>query len=116
MTFISGFLVPVPVANKQAYIDSARAAWGLFREYGAISTVETWESEVPDGEVTSFPLAVKRQDGEAVVFSWIVWPDKATADACWGAMESDPRWRETVAMPFDGKRMIFGGFEPVFEG
>ena len=76
---------------------------------------ENWEADVPEGQVTSFPMAVKREPGEAVVFSWILWPDKASCDACWASSETDPRWAE-MDMPFDGKRMIFGGFETIFEG
>lgn len=114
MSYVFGFLTPVPVANKQAYIDSAKAAWPLFKDYGALGMTEGWQADVPDGEVTSFPMAVKREEGEVVVFSWVMWPDKATADACMASMETDERWQQ-MAMPFDGKRMIFGGFETVFE-
>ena len=74
---------------------------------------ECWGDDVPDGEVTSFPMAVRKEPGETVVFSWIEWPDKATRDKCMGAMRSDPRFEAMGAMPFDGKRMIFGGFEPI---
>ncbi len=116
MPYVSGFLTPVPIANKQAYLESAQNAWPLFQDYGALSISENWEADVPDGEVTSFPMAVKRQEGEAIVFSWIVWPDQATALRCWEAMETDPRWQEVMSMPFDGKRMIYGGFETIFEG
>ncbi|MCA0998356.1 DUF1428 domain-containing protein [Alloyangia pacifica] len=116
MTYVSGFLTPVPQENKAAYIESARKAWTLFKEYGATEMRECWEADVPDGEHTSFPMAVKRKEGEAVVFSWMVWPDKETADRCFGSFESDERWQEMMSMPFDGKRMMWGGFEPVFEG
>ena len=114
MTYVSGFLAPVPTANESAYLASAEKSWPLFKDYGALSMLENWESDVPDGQVTSFPLAVKREEGESIIFSWIVWPDKATADACWATMETDPRWKE-MDMPFDGKRMIFGGFDTIFE-
>ncbi|MBN8187075.1 MAG: DUF1428 domain-containing protein [Salipiger thiooxidans] len=114
MSYVSGFLTPVPGKNKDAYLASAQKSWPLFKDYGATAMRECWEADVPDGEVTSFPMAVKREDGEAVVFSWILWPDKATADACWASMDTDPRWRE-MDMPFDGKRMIYGNFETLFE-
>ena len=116
MTYVSGFLVPVPEDNKAAYVASARASWPIFQDYGATGTMECWEEDVPDGTHTSFPMAVKREPGEKVVFSWILWPDKASADRCYASMETDPRWREVMAMPFDGKRMIWGGFTPVFQG
>ncbi len=115
MPFVSGFVAAVPVANKDAYIASVRRCWPLFQEYGALSTMECWEEDVPEGEHTSFPMAVKREAGEAVVFSWIVWPDKKSADACMASAESDPRWEELMDMPFDGKRLIWGGFTPIFE-
>ena len=70
---------------------------------------------VPDGKLTSFPMAVKLEESEVVVFSWILWPDKETAEACWSTMDTDERWAEMGEMPFDGKRMIYGGFETVFE-
>ncbi|WP_425099759.1 DUF1428 domain-containing protein [Tropicibacter sp. S64] len=111
MSYVSGFLAAVPEANKDAYLEMAKASWPLFKDYGAVAMVENWEEDVPDGEVTSFPMAVKRQDGEKIVFSWIIWPDKAAADACWGSMQTDPRWQQAMTMPFDGKRMIFGNFD-----
>lgn len=115
MTYVSGFVAAVPADNKAAYIDSAKAAWTLFSEYGAISTMEAWEDDVPDGEVTSFAMAVKREPGEKIVFSWIVWPDKAASDRCTQSFRDDPRWEAVMTMPFDGKRMIIGGFSPIFE-
>ncbi|WGW03859.1 DUF1428 domain-containing protein [Tropicibacter oceani] len=113
MAYVSGFLAPVPEDKKDIYIDKAKASWPLFKEYGATSMVETWEADVPDGEHTSFPMAVKREPGEKIVFSWITWPDKATCDACWASMETDPRWQVMFDMPFDGKRMVFGGFDQI---
>ena len=115
MTYVSGFVAPVPLANKEAYIASARKAWPLFKEYGAIGMVECWEADVPEGTHTSFPMAVKREEGEAIVFSWITWPDRATADRCFASAETDERWGEVMDMPFDGKRLIYGSFDPVFE-
>ena len=114
MTYVSGFLAAVPEENKSAYLASARKSWPLFRDYGATEMRECWEDLVPDGEVTSFPMAVKRQDGEKVVFSWILWPDRESAERCWQSMETDPRWKE-MEMPFDGKRMMWGSFETLFK-
>ncbi|AJE45994.1 DUF1428 domain-containing protein [Celeribacter indicus] len=116
MSYVQGFLVPVRNADKEAYIASARKAWPIFREYGASACYECWGDEVPEGEVTSFPMAVKLEEDETVVFSWILWPDKTSCDSCVASMESDERWTEMGEMPFDGKRMIYGGFSPVFEG
>lgn len=113
MTYISGFVQPVPNENKQAYIDSAKAAWPLFREYGAIQHVEGWGDNVPDGKQTDFKKAVAAKEGETVVFAWLLWPDKAASDRCDASMETDERWQQ-LDMPFDGKRMIYGGFETVF--
>lgn len=115
MTYISGFLVPVPTSNKDAYIAAARKGWPMFEEYGALSMVEAWGEHVPEGKQTDFRRAVDLHDGETVVFSWIVWPDKATSDRCEASMETDERWQEMMEMPFDGKRMVFGGFVPIFD-
>lgn len=114
MTYVAGFLTPVPNGNKQAYIDSARKAWSLFKEYGALQIMETWGDQVPAGEHTDFRRAVALEDGETVCFSWMIWPDKATHDRCGASMQTDPRWQE-MDMPFDGKRMMWGSFTPIFE-
>ena len=116
MTYVSGFTAAVPATNKQAFIDHARIAAEVFREHGALSVVENWGVDVPDGEVTSFPMAVKCKPDEVVVFSWITWPDKASCEKAMEAMMTDPRMSpDTNPMPFDGQRMIFGGFETVLE-
>ena len=115
MSYIQGFLIAVPKANKQAYIDSAKAAAPIFAEYGALRTVETWSETLPDGKVTDFKMAVKATPDEAIVFSWIEWPDKQTYDGVMQKMEADPRWKDMPAMPFDGKRMIWGGFDPILD-
>ncbi len=115
MSYVQGFLIPVPVKNKDAYRDLAAKSAPLFQEYGATRIVETWSETTPDGKVTDFKRAVKAEDGEAVVFSWIEWPDKQTYDAAAKSMETDPRWKEMGEMPFDGKRMIWAGFDPIFD-
>lgn len=114
MAYISGFLTPVKVEDKDRYIKSAQVSWPLFKEYGALEQVETWGVDVPPGKVTGFDLAVKLEEGEVVVFSWVKWPDKATADAAWEKMMQDDRMKD-FDMPFDGKRMMWGGFQPIFE-
>ena len=115
MSYIQGFLVAVPRANKQAYVKSAQSAAPIFREYGATRVMETWSEDIADGKVTDFKRAVQAKDDEAIVFSWIEWPDKQTYDTATKKMETDPRWKEMPEMPFDGSRMIWGGFEPIFD-
>ncbi|GAA0780841.1 DUF1428 domain-containing protein [Roseibium denhamense] len=118
MAYVQGFLTPVKTSKKAEYAEIAEKSWALFKEYGALSTCEAWGVDVPDGEVTSFPMAVKAETGETVVLSWIIWPDKETADACMGKMPEDPRWEEVMPNAgevFSLKRMMFGGFEPIFE-
>ncbi len=115
MSYMQGYLIPVPKENKQAYIELAALSAKIFHEYGATRIVENWSDTVPDGKVTDFKRAVKAEANEAIVFSWIEWPDKATCDAAEQKMHNDPRWEEMIEMPFDGKRMIWAGFEPIFE-
>ena len=110
MSFIDCAVLAVPTANRDAYLDMTKIMAGIFKENGALSVLDCWEAEVPDGEVTSFRMAVKAEAGESIVVSWIVWPDKATRDAGMGAAMQDPRAAD-LKPPFDGKRMIFGGFE-----
>jgi uncharacterized protein YbaA (DUF1428 family) len=115
MSYITGFLIPVKAADKDRYLESARKSWPLFQKYGCLEQVETWGEDIPEGETTSFPRAVKLEPGEAVVFSWLRWPDRATADKCFEQMMSDPEF-DGMDMPFDGKRMMWAGFDPIFEG
>ncbi len=115
MSYIQGFLIPVPKEKKQAYLDLAVKMATIFHEYGATRIVENWSDCVPDGKVTDFKRAVKAEEGEAIVFSWIEWPDQATCDAAAKKMEDDPRWEDPGEMPFDGKRMIWAGFDPIFD-
>ena len=114
MTYVDGFVAAVPTANKQAYIKHAEISAALFKEYGALSIVECWGDDVPAGKINSLHTAVLRKDGETVVFSWVTWPDKATRDAGWQALMTDPRMQPDVnPMPFDGSRLIYGGFEMI---
>ena len=118
MHYIDGFVIAVPTANKQKFIDHAKHADSLFLEMGAIRVLECWGDDVPDGETTDFRMAVKANKDESIVFSWIEWPDKATRDAGMAKMMDpdfkDPRMDpQKNPMPFDGKRMIYGGFAPV---
>lgn len=114
MSYIQGFVVPVPKAKKEAYIKLAKLSAPIFQEYGAVRIVENWSETTPDGKVTDYKKAIQAEADEAVVFSWIEWPDKATCDAAAEKMESDPRWADMGDMPFDGKRLIYAGFETIF--
>jgi uncharacterized protein YbaA (DUF1428 family) len=116
MNYLDGFVAAVPVASKEAYLKHATAAAVVFKEYGALSVVESWGDDVPDGKLTSFPMAVKCEEGEVVVFSWIEWPSKAVRDSAWEKVMADPRMDPAHnPMPFDGKRMIYGGFQIIME-
>ena len=116
MQYVDAFVAAVPTAAKQAYLDHAVLAAGVFKEYGALRVVENWGDEVPEGELTSFTMAVQRKPEETVVFSWIIWPSKAVRDAGMEKVMSDPRLSdETNPMPFDGSRLIYGGFQTLLD-
>ncbi|MGY0558425.1 MULTISPECIES: DUF1428 domain-containing protein [unclassified Lysobacter] len=116
MSYIDGFVIAVPTANKQKFIDHAKTGDSVFMEYGATRVVECWGDDVPAGKQTDFQRAVQGKEDETIVFSWIEWPDKPTRDAGMEKMMKDPRMDpETNPMPFDGARMIYGGFQPVVE-
>ena len=114
MTYIDGFVAAVPTANRDTYRKHAEKAAVVFKEHGALKMVECWGDDVPDGKLTSFPMAVQKKDDETVVFSWIVWPSRQARDAGMAKVMADPRVQPGVnPMPFDGKRMIFGGIQVV---
>ena len=115
MPYVDGFVIAVPNANRQAFIDHASAFDPLFLEYGATRVLECWGDDVPHGKLTDFHRAVKATDDETVLFSWIEWPDKATRDAGMKQVMDDPRMGPDNPMPFDGARMIYGGFVPVVD-
>ena len=116
MSYIDGFVIAVPNGNKQKFIEHARRGDSAFIEHGATRVIECWGDDVKDGKLTDFRRAVQAKDDEAVVFSWIEWPDKATRDTAMAKVMSDPRLSaQTNPMPFDGKRMIFGGFSPIVQ-
>jgi uncharacterized protein YbaA (DUF1428 family) len=114
--YADGFLVPVPVENKDAYRDLASRAAVVFKEYGATRVVEAWGDDVPEGKVTDYKGAVKAKDDEIVVYSWIEWPSKQARDDGWKKVMADPRMQpDKETMPFDGQRMIYGGFAPLVD-
>lgn len=115
MTYVEGFVLAVPTANKEKYRQHAESAVPIFKEFGMTRMVEAWGDDVPDGKVTDFKGAVQAKDDETVVFSWMEYPDKATRDAASAKMMSDPRMADMDEMPFDGSRMIFSGFDPILD-
>lgn len=120
MAYIDGFVIAVPAENKQKFVEHANRADGVFMEHGAKRILECWEEDVPQGKVTDFFGAVDAKEGESVAFSWIEWDDKETRDRMYSSMEeiakSDDRANpEKNPAPFEGKRMIYGGFVPIVE-
>ena len=116
MTYVDGVVAAVPAANREAFRKHAEAAAAVFKEHGALKVVECWGDDVPEGEVTSFPMAVQRKPDETVVFSWILWPSREVRDAGMKKAMDDPRLKPEVnPMPFDGKRLIYGGFEMIVD-
>ena len=113
--YIDGFVIPVPSGKKAAYRELSAKAAEIYREYGASRVVECWGTDVPDGQVTDFKRAVKAEQDENVVFSWIVWPSKAVRDQGNEKMMKDPRMQPSAEMPFDGKRVIMGGFDVLLD-
>lgn len=116
MSYIDGFVAAVPTANREAYKKHVEYSAAVFKDHGALKVVECWGDDVPDGEVTSFPKAVQKKDDETICFSWITWPSKDVRDAGMKKVFADERMKsENNPMPFDGKRLIYGGFETLVE-
>ncbi|WP_157215605.1 DUF1428 domain-containing protein [Sphingomonas formosensis] len=116
MGYVDGFLIAVPKGNREAYRVMATKAAAVFQEHGATRIVEAWGDDVPAGKVTDFRRAVKAEPDEAVMFSWVEWPSRAARDAGNARVMADPRMQPgTNPMPFDGKRMIYGGFAPILD-
>ena len=114
MNYIDGYVLAVPAAKREAYLKQAELGALIFRECGALRIVECWGDDVPKGKLTSFPMAVKCEPDEVVVFSWVEWPSKAVHDEGMKKFMADTRL-ESSEMPFDGKRMIFGGFQAILD-
>jgi uncharacterized protein YbaA (DUF1428 family) len=114
--YVEGFVLAVPARNKAAYLRMAKKGWTMFRELGALRLVENWQDDVPKGKRTDFFRAVKAKKTERVVFSWIEWPSRKVRDAAMKRMMADPKYKDMFgAMPFDGKRMIWGGFSVLLD-
>jgi uncharacterized protein YbaA (DUF1428 family) len=112
--YVDGCLIAVPKANKDAYKEMADKHAAILKEYGATRTVDAWADDVPDGKVTDYKGAVKAKPDEVVVFSWIEWPSKEARDKGWDAAQKDPRMKE-IQMPFDGQRLVYGGFSTLLD-
>jgi uncharacterized protein YbaA (DUF1428 family) len=116
MTYVDGFVGAVPTANKEEYLKHATIGDQVLKDCGALKNVVCWGDDVPEGEVTSLPMSVKKQADETVIFGWFIWPDKETRDAGWKKAMEDPRMHpDNNPMPFDGRRSIIGGFEMLLE-
>lgn len=114
MSYVDGCVFAVPSANRERFKQHAEVVAAVFKEYGALSVVDCWGDDVPEGKVTSFPMAVKLKEDETVVFSWILWPSRQVRDVGMHLAMADPRFQPDVnPMPFDGQRMIFGGFQMI---
>jgi uncharacterized protein YbaA (DUF1428 family) len=116
MSYIDGYVIPVPSNGKQAYLDMAKFTGAIFIEHGAIRVMECWGDDIPAGKTTDFKRAVKLEADETVVYSWIEWPSKRAREEGMKKFMQDARMLEdTRPMPFSGKRMIMGGFEGLLD-
>ncbi len=109
MNYVDAYAAAVPTANREAYLRHAQITAAVFKEHGALSVVECWGDDVPEGKVTSFPMAVQRKADETVTFGWVTWPSRSARDAGMAKAMADPRMK-AIEMPFDGQRLIYGGF------
>ena len=116
MNYIDAYVAAVPTANKEAYRLMAEKMAILFKKHGALNVIENWGDDVPEGKLTSFTMAVQREESESIVFSWITWPSRAVRDEGWKVIMQDPIMQDdNYKNIFDGKRMIFGGFQTIVE-
>jgi uncharacterized protein YbaA (DUF1428 family) len=115
MGYADGYLIPVPNGNKDAYRKMALQAVPIFKEHGATRIVESWGVDLPDGKITDYKMAVKAKEDENTVFSWIEWPSKEARVEGWEKIMADERMKAPDPMPFDGQRMIYGGFAPILD-
>lgn len=113
--YVDGYVMAVPEGNRDAFRTMAEKNAAIFEQHGALRVVEAWSVDVPEGEVTDYHRATLREEGEGVVYAWIEWPDRATRDAAWDKIMADPSMQPGDDMPFDGKRMMWGGFVPILD-
>ncbi len=114
MNYVDGFVVAVTTSQQETYRRHAQEAAAVFKEHGALRVVECWGDDVPEGKLTSFPMAVQRKPEETVVFSWVEWPSRSVRDTGMKKIMDDPRM-QMKDMPFDGKRLIYGGFASIVD-
>jgi uncharacterized protein YbaA (DUF1428 family) len=114
MAYVDASVIPVPEGAQDAYREFCAKVSSLFIEHGAVRVLDAWGDDVPDGKVTDFKGAVKAEGGEKVAYGWVEWPSKSARDEGWNKVMSDPRMHE-MQPPFDGKRMIYGGFAPLLD-
>jgi len=115
MAYVDGFVASVPADRREDFVQHSQAMGKIFKEYGATRVVDCWGDDVPEGKLTSLPMAVQCRPDETVVFSWVTWPSRELRNEAWSKVMADPRMQAAGEPPFDGKRMIFGGFEVVSE-
>jgi uncharacterized protein YbaA (DUF1428 family) len=116
MNYIDGYVAAVPTANRETYLRFAKQAAEIFKANGAIHVTESWGDDVPEGKLTSFTMAVQRKPEESIIFSWVTWPSKAVRDEGMKKVMADPFMEPGKnPMPFDGKRMIYGGFQVILD-
>ena len=113
--YYQGFVLAVPETNKPAYVKMAGDAWEMFKDYGCLGIAENWGVDVPHGKQTDFYRATRAEPGEAALFSWTAWPDRATCDEAGQKMQAAMEGQDMPEMPFDGMRMFWGGFLPIFD-
>lgn len=114
MSYLDAFMCAVPTANKEAYIEQEKHSAAIFRAHGATSITSCWGTEIPDGELTSMIKAVQCKEDETVVLGWITWRSREDRDNAWAKLHEDKQM-QGITPPFDGKRMIFGGFDIILE-
>ena len=112
--YVAGLVIPVPADKMEAYRQWAERSAEFFKEYGCLEIVESWEDNVPTGKLTDFRRAVDAKDGEKIVFCWQVWPSRAALDAAEAKMHRDPGMAISGEIPFDPRRLILGGFAPIY--
>ena len=113
--YIAGFVIPVPEDKMEAYRKWAENGAAIFKEYGCVEIVESWEDNVPTGKYTDFRRAVQAKPDETVVFAFLEWPSKAVNDGAWDRIMKDERMQPSPDVPFDGKRMFWGAFDVILD-
>ena len=111
--YINTYMLGIAENKKEEYLEIAKKFLEVYKRFGAVEVFENWEKDIPDGELTDYRKAVQAEPGEKIILAWVIWPDRETADIAHKGMFEDPEIASMGPMPFDGKRMILGGFEPM---